>query len=108
MCSQINGDTHGLPDVHFVTARSSLASSSVAVVCGSAPALGVGLPFNELIFVILSSTICSQTQGETNLDVLGTLSITITCTVLGTGLVGRRNTTIGGHRHEVEGTVKTA
>jgi len=83
------GDAVGLPDVHLVTARSSLASSSVAVVCGSAPALGVGFPFNEL-------------------DVLGTLSITITCTVLGTGLVGRRNTTIGGHRHEVEGTVKTA
>jgi len=42
-------DFVGLPDVHFVTTSADLASSCVAIVGGTAPALGVGFSFDKLM-----------------------------------------------------------
>jgi len=83
------GDAVGLPDVHLVTAGASASSAGVIVVGGSGPALNVGFAVDEL-------------------DVLGALSVAVSSTVLGTGLVGGGKTTICGHGHEVEGAVETA
>lgn len=82
-------NTLTLPDVHFVTAGAYPAGSCVAVVGGTAPALGVGFSFDEL-------------------DILGTLSIAVSGTILGTGGVGGGHSTVGGHGDEVKSTVDTA
>ena len=76
----------GLPDVHLHAARSVLAGGGRGV-----PALNVGLTSDEL-------------------DVVGALSVTVTSTVLGSGLVARvlGHATISIECSEVEGTVEAA
>jgi hypothetical protein len=53
-------DTHCLPDVHLVTAGSSLAGAGVAVVRRAAPTIGIGLSFDELVFVSFSLVVSIQ------------------------------------------------
>lgn len=91
-CAGSEGSGHlvRLPDVHLVTASSVLALSGVGVSGGRVPAEQVGLAVDEL-------------------NVPGALSVTVTSSVLRTGLVigEPRHTTILVHLDEVEGTVET-
>lgn len=84
------GDGVGLPDVHLGAAGTELTGSSVRVSIRWVPALNVGNTVDVL-------------------DVVGALSIAVTGSVLGTGLVvALAHTTVSGHLDEVESTVETA
>jgi hypothetical protein len=83
------GDGVGLPDIHLRAASTDLTLSCVRVRIRGVPAFNIGFAVDEL-------------------DVVGTLRITVTSSVLGTGLVvALSNTTIGGHLDEVESAVET-
>jgi hypothetical protein len=86
--SQSVGDAVGFPDIHLVTAGAGSARACVRVVGRSLPAVAVSFSLNEL-------------------DVLGTLSITVASSKLGTSLVCGGQTTICWHGHEVQSTVET-
>ena len=84
------GDGVGLPDVHLRAAGTDLAGSSVRVGVRWVPALDVGLSVDEL-------------------DVVGTLTVAVTSSELGTSLVvALADATVSGHLDEVESTVETA
>lgn len=85
------GDGVGFPDIHLGTAGTSLSETSVGIGGGWSPSLNV-----------------SSTTDE--LHVVWALSIAVTSTVLGTGLVGwvLGLTTILVHFNEVQGSVDTA
>jgi hypothetical protein len=88
MRSHSVGNAVGLPDIHLVAARAGSTETGVCVVGRCCPAVAVCLAFDEL-------------------DVLGTLSITVSCSELGAGLVSGRKSTVCGHRHEVQSAVET-
>jgi len=87
------GSSHvvGLPDIHLRAASAVVTDTSVRVRVGRVPALNVGQAVDEL-------------------DVTGALSIAVTGTVLGTGLVAAvlGDTTVKVHGDEVQGTVEAA
>jgi hypothetical protein len=84
------GDGVGLPDVHLWAASTDLTLASVRVVGRRVPALNVSLSVDEL-------------------DIVRTLGVAVSGSVLGTGLVVTLvDTTVGGHLDEVESTVQTA
>jgi hypothetical protein len=85
-----SGDGVGLPDIHLGAASTNLTGSRIRVGVGWVPAFNVGLAVDEL-------------------DVVGTLRITVTGSELGSGLVvALAHSTVGGHLDEVESTVETA
>jgi len=85
------GHAVGLPDVHLHTAGAVLTISGVLVVRRRLPILDIGLAVDEL-------------------DVARALSIAVSSTVLGTGLVVGETglATILVHGHEVESAIETA
>lgn len=90
MGSVSSGDGVGLPDVHLGAASTDLARSGIRVGVGGVPALNVGLSVDVL-------------------DVVGALSIAVSGSELGTGLVvALVDATIGGHLNEVKSAVQTA
>jgi hypothetical protein len=90
MRSVSSGDRVGLPDVHLGAASTNLAGSSVRVGIRGVPALNIGLSVDEL-------------------NVVGALSIAVSSTELGTGLVvALAHAAVREHLHEVESTIQTA
>jgi len=87
--SQSSGDRVGFPDIHLSTARTMSTISTICAVRSGFPSLNVGLAVNEL-------------------EITWALSITVSSTILGTGLVAgvERSTTILGHADEVKSTVQ--
>lgn len=84
------GDRVSLPDVHLRAARAVVANAGVNIVGGWGPAFDVALTVDEL-------------------EITRALAVTVTSSILGTGLVGGvlGHATIGIHVHKVEGTVET-
>ena len=82
-----SGTTH----VHLVAASTVLASTCVGIAVAGVPAFAVGLSIDEL-------------------DVMRTLSVTVSSSVLRTSLVARvlGKTTVLVHLNEVQSTVQTA
>lgn len=105
------GDGVGLPDIHLVTAGTVLARSSVRVIGGTSPAESVGLGTGYQSHVqSINKTIGESHLSVDELDVVGALRITVSGSVLGTGLVVGvlSETTIGVHLGEIERAVETA
>jgi hypothetical protein len=84
------GDGVGFPDIHFSAARTVHTGSGVGTVSFGCPSFDVTHPVNEL-------------------EILRTLRVTVSSSVLGTSLVGgvRGQTTISGHLGEVNSAVQT-
>lgn len=91
MGSESLGDRVGFPDVKLHAAGSVLSSSSIWVRRRSVPSLRVGLSINKL-------------------DVSWALSITVSSSVISTGVVSRElvESTVMWHLGEVESSVDTA
>lgn len=85
------GDAVGLPDIHLRAAGPVVAGTRIGIVGGGLPPFNVGLTVDEL-------------------EVARALRVTVSSTVLGTGLVGwvLGHATVGVHGDKVQSTVETA
>jgi len=90
MGSESIGNGVGFPDIHLVTAGSRAAGTRVGTVRVCGPASDIGHTVDEL-------------------NVLWTLRVTVTCALLGSGLVCGvfGNSTVSGHGNEVQSSVYT-
>ena len=100
----------GLPDIHLGTAGTVLTGTGVSG--GTVPAEDVSLCITKSssVFEGLKVKMIKTHLAVDELDVVGTLGVTVTSTVLGTSLVVGvlRGTTISVHLGEVDVAVKTA